>query len=103
MAHKHPVWAAGLVACLLLGGPAGCAVQAPPASASQVRPGFVTDMSAFDAFIATRPAPDTFRRAYPDVQLVLPGEITTQQYRTNNSRYFGRLDAEGRITGGEFR
>ncbi|MET3653857.1 LPS translocon maturation chaperone LptM [Dyella japonica] len=73
------------------------AVAAPAA----VR-GFVTDMTAFDAFIATHPTPDQFKAAYPDVLLVLPGSIATREMRTNNSRYFAELDANGRITGGKF-
>ena len=64
--------------------------------------GFVTDMKAFDAFIATHPTPDQFRAAYPDVQLMLPGTVSTMEYRTNNSRYYAELDTSGRITGGHF-
>lgn len=64
--------------------------------------GYVTDMKAFDAFIATHPTPDQFRAAYPDVQLVLPGTVTTLELRMNNSRYYAELDKDGRITGGRF-
>lgn len=64
--------------------------------------GFVTDLPAFDAFIAGRPTPSQFRAAYPDVLLVLPGTMTTQEFRSNNSRYVAELDAEGRISGGRF-
>jgi predicted small lipoprotein YifL len=64
--------------------------------------GFVTDMTAFDAFIATHPTPDQFRASYPDVLLVLPGTIATREFRTNNSRYFAELDKDGRISGGKF-
>lgn len=64
--------------------------------------GFVTDMKAFDAFIATHPTPEQFRAAYPDVQLMLPGMVSTMEYRSNNSRYYAELDASGRITGGHF-
>jgi hypothetical protein len=36
------------------------------------------------------------------VLLVMPGDIATREYRTDNSRYFARLDEAGRITGGVF-
>ncbi|MHA6205723.1 LPS translocon maturation chaperone LptM [Dyella soli] len=64
--------------------------------------GAVTDMQAFDGFIATHPTPAQFRAAYPDVLLVLPGSISTREMRTDHSRYFAELDKDGRITGGKF-
>lgn len=64
--------------------------------------GFVTDLSAFDVFIGTHPTPDQFRATYPDVQLVMPGTMTTLEFRSNNSRYYPELDKDGRITGGHF-
>ncbi|MFN2349905.1 MAG: hypothetical protein ABR558_10100 [Thioalkalivibrio sp.] len=83
----------------------GCALSTaldvgnPP---PEPRSGFVNDMPAFDDFIATRPTTQVFRQNYPDVQLVLPGDITTKEFRMNNSRYFAVLDGAGRITGGRF-
>jgi len=74
----------------------------PAAAAPAAVHGFVTDMTAFDAFIATHPTPDQFRANYPDVLLVLPGTIATREFRTNNSRYFAELDKDGRISGGKF-
>ena len=65
--------------------------------------GFVTDTAGFDAFIATHPTPVQFHTRYPDVQLVMPGTITTMEMRNNNSRYFPELDKDGHITGGGFR
>jgi hypothetical protein len=64
--------------------------------------GFVTDMTTFDRFIGTHPTPDQFRAAYPDVLLVMPGTITTLEFRSNNSRYYPELDKDGRIIGGHF-
>lgn len=64
--------------------------------------GYVTDMKAFEAFIATHPTPEQFRAAYPDVQLVMPGGVTTLEFRTNNSRYYPELDKDGHIVGGHF-
>lgn len=78
------------------------AVAAPAVAAPVPVHGFVTEMTAFDAFIATHPTPDQFKAAYPDVLLVLPGTIATREMRSNNSRYFAELDANGRITGGKF-
>lgn len=65
-------------------------------------PGYVTDVPAFERFIALRPTPEEFRRVYPDVTLVLPGQIATKELRLNNSRYFAELDEDGRIIGGRF-
>lgn len=86
--------------------PPATAAAAAPAAATVATPapvhGFVTDMTAFKAFIDTHPTPDQFRAAYPDVMLVLPGTVATRELRNNNSRYFADLDANGRITGGKF-
>jgi len=76
--------------------------MAPAAVAPTPVHGFVTDMTAFNTFIATHPTPEQFRAAYPDVLLVLPGDISTREMRSNNSRYFAEVDASGRITGGKF-
>lgn len=73
------------------------------AEALEPRPGHVNDMEAFERFIETRPTPEEFREVYPDVVLVLPGDIATQEMRTDNSRFFAELDGEGQIRGGEFR
>ncbi|MGF6711047.1 hypothetical protein QFZ41_002011 [Luteibacter sp. W1I16] len=86
----------------VLGGAAVTACQTAPAAQPKPVAGFVTDMKAFDAFIATRPTPEQFRAAYPDVILVTPDMMTTREMRQNNSRYFPKLDAEGRIVGGSF-
>lgn len=77
------------------------AAPPPPAETAAV-PGRVTDLDAFQQFIASRPTPAQFRGRYPDVMLALPGAITTKEYRTDNSRYFAELDTEGRIAGGRF-
>jgi len=79
---------------------------AKPAVAAAAAPvpvhGFVTDTAAFDTFIATHPTAEQFKAAYPNVLLVLPGTIATREMRSNNSRYFAEVDANGRITGGKF-
>jgi predicted small lipoprotein YifL len=75
---------------------------APTVAAPAPVHGFVTDMTAFNTFIATHPTAAEFRAAYPDVVLVLPGDIATRELRTNNSRYFAEVDATGHITGGKF-
>ncbi|WP_266168690.1 hypothetical protein [Dyella subtropica] len=64
--------------------------------------GFVTDIKRFDDFIATHPTPDQFHATYPDVQLVMPGTMTTMEFRSNNSRYYPELDKDGHIVGGRF-
>ncbi|MFT4045128.1 MAG: hypothetical protein QM661_00355 [Solimonas sp.] len=84
---------------------AGLAAACHHAATTDPEPaaGFVTDMDAFRAFVATHPTPEQFRKGYPDVTLILPGQIATRELRMNNSRYFAELDSEGRITGGKFR
>lgn len=86
----------------VLGGAALVACQTSPTSPSRPVSGFVVDIKAFDAFIATRPTPAQFRARYPDVTLVTPDMMSTREMRQNNSRYFPKLDAEGRISGGSF-
>jgi hypothetical protein len=80
--------------------------NAPNAAGPQqeeiVVPGKVEDVPAFDRFIAGKPTPEQFRKRYPDVKLVLPGEIATREFRMDRSRYFAELDADGRISGGKF-
>lgn len=62
----------------------------------------VTDLDAFNAFIATQPTPDALQAKYPGLNVVMPGDITTKEFRTDNSRYFVDLDAQGRVSGGRF-
>lgn len=65
--------------------------------------GKIADVDEFDRFAATHPTPERFRAHYPDVTLVLPGEMATKELRRDRSRYFAELDADGRITGGAFK
>ncbi len=83
----------------------GCSLQSngTPADEPEPRPGKVEQMDPFLSFVEAHPTPEEFRRVYPDVTLVLPGDIVTQEYRTDRSRFFAELDDEGRIRGGEFR
>lgn len=60
------------------------------------------DVKAFEQYIATKPLPEAFYSRYPNVKLVLPGDVTTKEFRIDRSRYFAELDAEGRIVGGRF-
>lgn len=84
---------------------AGCAPapQSPPPmqDTAPVRTS-VTDLAAFNAFIATHPTPDAVRARYPGLLVVMPDDITTRELRGDNSRYFVELDAEGRVVGGKF-
>jgi hypothetical protein len=88
-----------LAAAIVLGGCHDMTQTHPAPVAVQ---GFVNDMKAFDAFIATHPTPDQFHATYPDVQLIMPGTMTTLEFRSNNSRYYAELDKDGRIVGGHF-
>jgi hypothetical protein len=94
--HRSLLIAIVVAACAL----GGCHDMAQPAPV--VVHGYVTDMKAFDGFIATHPTPDQFRARYPDVQLLLPGSVSTMEMRYNNSRYYPELDKDGRIIGGHF-
>lgn len=85
----------------VLGAAALVACQTSPAAPPHPVAGFVTDMKAFDAFIATKPTPEQFHATYPDVMLVTPDMMTTREMRQNNSRYFPKMDA-GHIVGGSF-
>jgi hypothetical protein len=90
--------AAGLGLSLI----ACCTTASTDSSEMAAMPGKVTNLPAFADFITTKPTPAQFRNRYPDVALVLPGQVATKEMRLDNSRYFAELDAEGRITGGRF-
>lgn len=80
----------------------GCAMTADR-DLPEPRTGFVEDETRFNDFIREhQPTPSEFRAVYPDVTLVLPGQIATKELRMNNSRFFARLDDDGRITDGRF-
>lgn len=98
-ARPAAVLAAAMVALVLLG---GCKAPLSLAEPTPVH-GRVVDRRSFDAFIATQPGPFEFRRMYPDVTLVLPQDMASQDVRNDASRYFARLNAEGKIINGEFR
>lgn len=92
--------AAVALACTLAACRTPSAESPPVAEAPQ--PGPVRDLAAFERFVATQPTPAQLRARYPDLKLVLPGEIATKELRMDNSRYFAQLDAQGRIVGGRF-
>jgi hypothetical protein len=58
------------------------------------------DRSAFQAFVDSRPTPEEFQEAYPDVWLILPGDIVSREVCSQYYRYMAELDADGRIAGG---
>ncbi|WP_038047798.1 hypothetical protein [Thioalkalivibrio sp. ALJ16] len=94
-----------VVAVMLALSTGGCAVHKTETRADgpEPRPGTVQQMNPFLHFLETRPTPEEFNRVYPDVTLVLPGDVATREYRTDNSRFFAELDADGRIRDGGFR
>lgn len=89
-----------LVACMPPTQPDPAAVATPSMEAPARTA--VTDLDAFSTFIATRPTPDALRQRYPGLLLVMPGDISTRELRSDNSRYFAEIDAEGRVAGGRF-
>ncbi|HWU69000.1 MAG TPA: hypothetical protein VN046_09000 [Stenotrophobium sp.] len=78
----------------------------PSADAQQASPWrgpvSIAGMDAFRQFMSSDPTPAQFREQYPDVQLVLPGDVTTKELRSDNSRYFAQLNQAGRIVSGKF-
>ncbi len=84
--------------------PASSAPAPSSAPAAAPEPGGpeVPDMAAFQAFIAKHPTMAAFHAAYPKVQLVEPGMITTDEMRACCGRYFATYDDKGNITGGSF-
>ncbi|WP_019583998.1 hypothetical protein [Thioalkalivibrio sp. ALE16] len=98
-------WTPALVVVVLALGVGACSAYTAETQADgpEPRPGTVEQMNPFLHFLESRPTPEEFKRVYPDVMLVLPGDIVTQEYRTDNSRFFAELDADGRIHDGEFR
>ncbi|AKJ95753.1 MULTISPECIES: hypothetical protein [Thioalkalivibrio] len=98
-------WTPALVVVVLALGVGACSVHKTETRGDgpEPRPGTVEQMNPFLHFLESRPTPAEFGRVYPDVMLVLPGDIVTQEYRTDHSRFFADLDDENRIRGGEFR
>lgn len=106
---SKPTCAWLLVGALLAG---ACTPKPPPAPEEPLRvqpvetltPGRsgIKDLGAFSEFIATRPTPAALRARFPGLTVVLPGEIATKEFRTDNSRYFAELDSDGRVIGGRF-
>jgi hypothetical protein len=78
--------------------PVGAA--SPEVSAQDSHADALSDRATFRAFIQSRPTPEEFQQAYPDVWLILPGDIVTRSFCSQYYRYVARLDAEGRISGG---
>lgn len=75
---------------------------ATAASQDDAKPADVNDLADFDRYLATRPTVAAFQKRYPTVFVVLPGTIATREFRSDRSRFFAELDAEGRIIGGHF-
>ena len=81
----------------------GACAHNPAQEWPEPRPGNVTDLEAFNEFLARQPSPDIFSSVYPHIVLILPGMIATQEFRTDNSRFFAELGPDGRILSGNFR
>jgi hypothetical protein len=58
------------------------------------------DMSELRSFVASLPTPEEFQQAFPDVWLVLPGDIVSRSFCSQYYRFIAELDGEGRISGG---
>lgn len=75
-------------------------VAGPEDSTRNNRSSIVNDLPALHAFVQARPTPEEFQQAYPDVWLILPGDIVTREVCSQYYRFVAELDAEGRISGG---
>lgn len=58
--------------------------------------------AAFRDYLATRPTDAEFRARYPNITLVMPGDIATRELRLDCSRFFADVGIDGRIVGGRF-
>ena len=88
---------------LLLALSAGCAGMSEQAELPPPRSGNVQNVAEFREFLdAYQPTEKQFRQVYPDITLVMPGEIATKELRLNNSRFFAELNDKGRIVDGRF-
>jgi len=83
------------------------ALVAVPAAASAPQPSepdrtvdTAKDISELPAFVASRPTPEEFQQAFPEIWLVLPGDIVSRSVCSEYFRFMAELDAEGRISGG---
>jgi len=76
---------------------AAAGAQSPEAEAVTSQ---ATDSSAIRAFVQSRPTPEEFREAYPDVWLILPGDIVSREVCSEYYRFIAELDGDGRIKGG---
>jgi len=82
---------------------AGCAGMSERAELPPPSSGNVQDVAEFREFLdAYQPTENQFRKVYPDVTLVMPGEMATKELRLNNSRFFAEVNDDGRIVDGRF-
>lgn len=49
---------------------------------------------------AQRPTPEEFQQRFPDLWLVMPGDIVERSTCSPYQRFIARVDIEGRIVGG---
>ena len=76
------------------------AVASSSGDPSQNDSSSIGDHDQFYTFVESRPTPEQFQNAYPDVWLILPGDIVSREVCSQYYRYVAELDAQGRITGG---
>jgi hypothetical protein len=79
-------------------------LSAPPVAAACVRnaDGSAALSEALLAFLANEPTPVDFRIRYPGIVLILPGDASTREFRSDCSRFFADVNDSGRIVGGSF-
>jgi hypothetical protein len=71
-----------------------------PAVLDPLAAGSAKSISELPSFVALRPTPEEFQQAFPDVWLVLPGDIVSRSVCSQYYRFMAELDATGRISGG---
>jgi hypothetical protein len=64
----------------------------------------VTNVDAFMNYLSqSKPTLGELKQIYTCLHVVMPGDIATMEYRTDNSRFFANVDEHGRIVDGSFR
>lgn len=86
------------ISCALLAAPV--AASHPTTSEEVARVAATLDSAELRAFVESRPTPDEFHQAFPDVWLILPGDIVSRDTCSQYHRFIAELDPNGRISGG---
>jgi hypothetical protein len=80
--------------------PLGAAQAAPQAASLRCS---IADPVAFVSYLKEhKPTVVELKGAFSCLKIIMPGEMTTMEFRYDNSRFYPKTDEYGRIVGGEF-